>query len=107
MKNIINEYLDDKAESPYANWLTSLKDVKGKAAILSHVDRMELGLFGDSNPVGDGISELRIHVGPGYRVYYAKEAKNIYLLLCGGRKSTQKGDIKKAKQYWSEFKRGL
>lgn len=69
------------------------------------VDRMELGLFGDSEPVGDGVSELRIHYGPGYRVYYAKEGKTIYLLLCGGDKSTQSKDIKRAREYWLEHKR--
>lgn len=104
MKYTINEYIDGNGESPYANWLDSLKDVKGKAAILSRIDRMELGLFGDCEPVGDGISELRIHLGPGYRVYFAKEGNNIYLILCAGKKSTQKKDIKRAKQYWSDFK---
>lgn len=54
------------------------------------VDRMELGLFGDVEPIGDGLSELRIHYGSGYRVYYGEEDKQIYLLLCGGDKSSQK-----------------
>ena len=69
------------------------------------VDRMELGLFGDSEPIGEGLSELRIHYGPGYRVYYGKEKQQVYLLLCGGDKSTQKKDIKRAKAYWQDYMR--
>ena len=66
------------------------------------VDKMELGLFGDSLPIGNGLSELRIHYGPGYRVYYGKEGRHRYLLLCGGNKSTQSKDIKLAKKYWKD-----
>lgn len=71
-------------------WLDGLKDKVGKARIISRVDRIELGVFGDSEPVGEGVSELRIHFGPGYRVYYASEGKNVYLLLCARDKSSQK-----------------
>jgi len=66
---------------------------------------MELGLFGDSEPVGEGLSELRIHYGPGYRVYYGKETNHVYLLICGGDKSTQSKDIRKAKACWKDYKR--
>jgi putative addiction module killer protein len=69
------------------------------------VDRMELGLFGDSEPIGDGLSELRIHYGAGYRVYYGQDGKTIYLLLCGGDKSTKAKDIKKAKANWQDHQR--
>lgn len=62
-------------------------------------------MFGDSKPIGEGLSELRIHHGPGYRVYYGKQGKRIYLLLCGGDKSTQMKDIKRAKAYWEDHKR--
>ena len=89
MKNTINEYLTEKGESPYANWLDSLKDARHKAIILSHIDRLELGSFGDSKSVGNGVMELRIHIGPGYRVYYAREGKDVYLLLCAGSKAKQ------------------
>lgn len=106
MQNIINEYITETGEAPYSNWLNSLKDLKGRTAVISHVDRMELGNFGDCKPVGDEIVELRIHFGPGYRVYYARDGKNIYLLLCGGNKSSQKKDIKQAKKYWANHKRG-
>ena len=75
--NIIHEYLDDDGHSPYGSWLASLGDLRAKAKVIMQVDRMELGLFGDSQPVGEGVSELRIHYGPGYRVYYAKEGVNL------------------------------
>ncbi|WP_286238072.1 type II toxin-antitoxin system RelE/ParE family toxin [Neptuniibacter halophilus] len=90
----VNEYVDENGRSPYADWLGSLRDVRAKARIILQIDKMELGLFGDVQPVGDGLSELRIHYGPGYRVYFAKEGQTIYLLLCGGNKSSQSRDIK-------------
>lgn len=69
------------------------------------VDKMTLGLFGDVRPVGEGLSELRIAYGPGYRVYFGKEGHNLYILLCGGDKSTQSSDIRKAKECWNDHKR--
>jgi putative addiction module killer protein len=104
MTNTVNEYTDEKGKSPYAQWLGCLRDAKAKAKIIMRVDKIELGLFGDVEPVGDGLSELRIHYGPGYRVYYGKEGNKVYLLLCGGDKSTQSKDIKKAKEYWKDHK---
>jgi putative addiction module killer protein len=104
MKNTINEYLDAAGKSPYADWLDQLRDAKTKAKIMMRVDKMELGLFGDAEPIGEGLSELRIHYGSGYRVYYGKEGRYLYLLLCGGDKSTQSKDIKKAKAYWKDYK---
>ena len=72
MNNNINEYLTANGQSPYAIWLKSLEDLKGRAIVITHVDRMELGHFGNYEPVGNGVYELRIHYGPGYRVYYAR-----------------------------------
>ena len=103
MTNIINEYLDDNGQSAYAQWLARVKDPGAKARIIMQVDKMQLGLFGDSQPIGNGLSELRIHYGPGYRVYYGKESKHRYLLLRGGNKSTQLKDIKLAKKYWKNY----
>ena len=103
--NVIHEYIDERGKSPYAQWLNGLRDIKATAKIMLQVDRMELNLFGDSKPIGDGLSELRIHYGPGYRVYYGKEGQHIYLLLCGGDKATQAKDIKKAKMYWQDHQR--
>lgn len=107
MFNTINEYTDANGKSPYAQWLDDLRDAKAKAKIMMRVDKMELGLFGDVEPIGEGLSELRIHYGPGYRVYFGKEGNTVYLLLCGGDKSSQAKDIKNAKEYWKDHKRRM
>ncbi len=78
-------------------WLKSMRDPVGKARIITRIRSAEAGNFGDCESVGDGISEMRIHCGPGYRLYYTRKGKVIYVLLCGGNKSTQKQDIKQAK----------
>jgi putative addiction module killer protein len=79
-------------------WLKKLRDRKAVIAIANRLDRARLGNFGDVAPVGDGISEMRIFVGPGYRLYYVIRDNRIILLLSGGDKSTQERDIKKAKK---------
>lgn len=78
-------------------WLRALRDPIAKARIIARIRSAEQGNFGDCEPVGDGISEMRIHVGPGYRLYYCRRGDVIYLLLCGGDKSTQPRDIRQAK----------
>jgi len=81
----------------FDSWLKALRDPVGKARIIARIRSAEAGNFGDCASVGDGVSEMRIHYGPGYRVYYCREGDVVYLLLCGGDKSTQKRDIKNAK----------
>jgi len=80
----------------FDKWLTELKDPIGKAKIILRLDRAAQGNFGDCEPVGGGVSEMRIHYGPGYRVYFTRRGEMFYLLLSGGDKSTQKHDIKRA-----------
>ncbi|HEY9098543.1 MAG TPA: type II toxin-antitoxin system RelE/ParE family toxin [Thiobacillus sp.] len=80
----------------YDAWLLALKDKIGRARIIHRIRSAEHGNFGDCEPVGEGVSEMRIHFGPGYRVYYTRRGEVIYLLLLGGDKSTQKRDIKRA-----------
>lgn len=77
-------------------WLAGLKDKVGRARIALRIRSAELGNFGDCEPVGEGVSEMRIHFGPGYRVYYTRRGEVLYLLLVGGNKSSQKRDIKRA-----------
>ncbi len=77
-------------------WLAGLRDKTGRARIIHRIRSAEHGNFGDCKPVGEGVSEMRVHVGPGYRVYFTRRAKVIYLLLVGGDKSSQKRDIKRA-----------
>lgn len=97
-------YQDASGTEPFTDWLNNLRDEKGRRAVLKRISRLEYGLYGDCEPVGDGVSELRIFLGPGYRVYFAEEARHIVVLLCGGDKSTQDKDIKTAKAYWKEYK---
>jgi putative addiction module killer protein len=84
--------------SPFIKWLNKLKDRTGKALIAERISRMENGNPGDCGPVGDNVSEMRIHYGPGYRVYFKDTGKEIIILLCGGDKSTQRADIIRAKE---------
>ncbi len=80
----------------YAKWLNDLRDVRARARILVRVERLAAGNPGDVRPVGEGVSELRIDYGPGYRVYYKKHEHEIVILLAGGDKRTQTSDIKTA-----------
>lgn len=79
-------------------WLSVLKDQVGKAIIAKRIRSAEAGNFGDCEPVGDGVSEMRIHYGPGYRVYFTRHGDVVYLLLIGGNKASQKRDIGRAKE---------
>ncbi len=81
----------------FDKWFSKIKDRKAVLAISRRIDRARLGNFGDSEPVGEGVSEMRIFVGKGYRVYYVVQDQQLIVLLCGGDKSTQQNDIKKAK----------
>jgi putative addiction module killer protein len=89
---------------PFSDWLKALGDKQAKARIRFRLQRLEAGHFGDTEPVGDGVFELRLHFGPGYRVYFGRQGKLILLLLCGGDKSTQTRDIMRAKDYWAAWK---
>jgi len=80
----------------FDSWLAALKDKVGRARIVHRIRSAEHGNFGDCEPVGEGVSEMRIHFGPGYRVYFTRRGEVIYLLLLGGDKSSQKRDIKRA-----------
>jgi putative addiction module killer protein len=98
-------YLTEEGQAPFSEWLASLPDRKARAKIRVRLDRVSLGNFGDCRGVGDGVQELRIDYGPGYRVYFGQVGSTIVLLLCGGDKSTQANDIEQAKQYWNDYRR--
>jgi len=100
----IRIYQTKEKESPFEDWLDNLSDINSKARILQRIDRIELGNFGDCRPVGDGVHELRIDYGPGYRIYFGNDGKVLVILLCGGTKRRQEKDIKKAKEYWQDYK---
>lgn len=84
-------------------WLEGLRDRQAVARVLTRIDRLERGLFGDCKPCGGGVWELRVDWGPGYRVYYARAGATIVLLLCGGDKTTQRADILKAQGCWNDY----
>ena len=91
--------------SLFDGWLTGLRDRRAKARIAARLDRLAMGNPGDVKSVGEGISELRINYGPGYRVYYMTRGTVLIVLLCGGKKSTQAADIKQAKvlaDHWKD-----
>ncbi|EAB9445664.1 type II toxin-antitoxin system RelE/ParE family toxin [Salmonella enterica subsp. diarizonae] len=93
----------------FSDWLSSLKDSRARSRVLARIDRMREGNFGDAEPIGDGLSEARIHYGPGYRVYFMQQGDVIVVLLCGGDKSSQNKDIKQARRIakaWREAKNG-
>ena len=92
----------------FDKWLKKIKDQRAKAKILFRIQRIEeQGSFGDCEPIGQGISELRIHFAKGYRVYLKEYKNTVVLLLNGGTKSTQHKDILKAKELWSNYKNSL
>ena len=89
---------------PFAKWLDSLRDTQAVAKIDGRVSRIRLGNLGHWEPVGEGVGELKIDYGPGYRVYFGRIGSTIVVLLCGGDKKTQWKDIVKAKEFWRDFK---
>ena len=89
---------------PFTEWLTALRDKAVQARIRVRLRRLETDNFGDAPPVGDGVRELRIHVGPGYRVYFGQHGSALVILLCGGDKASQASDIRRAKAFWREWK---
>jgi len=88
---------------PVRDWLDGIEGSPAYFEIVRRLDRVELGNFGDHGPVGDGVSELRIDFGPGYRVYYGRDGLDFVILLVGGSKKGQQGDIEAAKEYWRDY----
>ncbi len=102
---IIHHYLTAAEKNAYLDWRYKLRDTATKIAIDRRVNRIEQGNFGDHKFCRDGVWELRIDVGAGYRVYYAIADKQVVLLLCGGDKRTQCADIDRACEYWKDWQR--
>ena len=103
----VREYQTAEGKTPLTGWLEGLRDGATRARIVARLDRLKAGLLGDWKTVGNGVCELRIDHGPGYRVYYGQEGKTLILLLCGGDKSTQAKDIETAHAYWKDYKARL
>lgn len=98
----ITYYADAKGEKPFRKWFLSLRDRTAIQRIAARLDRIEAGNLGVIKPVGNGVFEIKIDYGPGYRVYYSVAGNQIILLLIGGDKSTQGQDIATAQAYWKE-----
>jgi putative addiction module killer protein len=104
----IEHYLTASGQKDlYIDWLRRLRDGQAKVAIIRRVARIEQGNFGDRKFCRDGVWELRINVGPGYRVYYAQSGQRLVLLLCGGDKCSQDADIEQAVDYWHDWQRRI
>lgn len=102
---IVRNYLTLAGRAPFEEWLQGLKDLKGRAIIRTRINRLRLGNLGEAESLGEGVYELKIHFGPGYRVYFGDQDGTIVVLLCGGDKRTQRPDIKKAREYWQDLRR--
>ena len=100
----VRRYLAPSSNDVIGDWLASLADLKARARIAARLDRLSLGNFGDCKALREGVSELRIDWGPGYRVYYAMVGRTCVLLLCGGDKRRQSSDIRRAIEYLKDFK---
>jgi putative addiction module killer protein len=99
----IQEYLTSDGRSPFGIWLHGLRDVRARARIRIRLDRVRLGNPGDYRSVGDGVYELRLAYGPGYRLYFGVVDRTTMVLLAGGTKRTQQRDIIRAKHYWTDY----
>jgi putative addiction module killer protein len=97
-------YQRDDGLEPFTEWLSGVRDKIAAARIRIRLRQIESGNFGDCDSVGEGVVELRVHVGAGYREYFRRHGVAIVVLLCGGDKSTQARDVKRAKEHWSEWK---
>lgn len=98
-------YQLENGDEPLTSWLYGLHDRRAQAKLRIRVRRLEAGNFGDCDPVGEGVFELREHLGAGYRVYLGQHGRLVVILLCGGDKKSQVGDIRTAKKYWADWKR--
>ncbi len=99
----IEIYETANGKRPFEIWIKGIKEIHTKAKILTRIDRLKLGNFGDCKTLQEGVCELRIHYGPGIRIYYGKIGNKVILLLCGGDKSSQSRDITKAKEYLKDY----
>ena len=97
-------YQTQNGQKPFIQWLESIQDLGTQGRIDRRLERLANGNFGDCRPIGDGVFELRIHFGPDYRIYFGELDDTIVLLLCGGDKSSQERDIRRAKTYWLQYK---
>ena len=100
----VKEYITEQGRSPFQRWLKKLTLEQG-AKVQSALRRLRRGWLQDTKHVGNGVYELRMHTGPGYRIYYGRDGEDLIILLIGGDKSSQQRDIDRAKSFWREYRR--
>lgn len=98
-------YQAEDGREPFTEWLGGLRDKAAQARVRLRLRQVQAGTLGDCEPVGEGVVELRVHVGAGYRVYCGRHGKTLVILLCGGDKGSQSRDIDRARALWAEWKR--
>ena len=101
----IRIFITQEGHAPFSDWLNNLRDIKARAKIRIKIDRLRLGNLGDHKSIGEGISELRVDYGPGYRIYFGQDGNTLIILLSGGTKKKQNQDIKLAQEYWKDYRK--
>jgi putative addiction module killer protein len=104
---IIRLYRTKDGKTPFRAWITSLRDITGRAHINAKITDLRLGHTGNCKSVGEGVTELKVDFGPGYRVYFGRRGRELVILLCGSDKDDQDTAIKQAKKYWADYKKQL
>ena len=99
----IEIYETPNGKRPFERWFKEIQEIRCRAQVRFRLERLKVGNFGDCKTIGEGVQELRIHYGPGFRIYYSKIGNTIILLLCGGEKKSQTTDINRAKEYLKEY----
>lgn len=105
MEKTVLHFLTASGRCPFQAWAESLKSKTVTAAVAARINRMRSGTLGDWKSVGGGVFELRVDLGPGYRVYFGRDGETVVILLSGGEKRSQTSDIKRAKEYWSDYEK--
>ena len=100
---MVLHYLATSGRCPFQEWIESVNSSVVKAAVAARINRIRSGTLDDWKSVGDGVFELRVDLGPGYRVYFGRDGKTVVILLSGGEKRSQESDIKRAKGYWRDY----
>ncbi len=100
----VETYVTQKGEDVFHAWVDGLSDMRAQVLIDKTIAKIRLGNFGDYKSVGEGVQEVRLDYGPGYRVYFAEHGATLVILLCGGTKKRQEKDIAQAKRFWTEWK---
>ena len=104
MSKTVIVYTDKAGKEPFTQWLDSLKDARSRRRIIARLRRLEQVHYGDTRHLQDGVFELRLFFGPGYRIYFGEHGNTLVVLLCGGDKSSQDRDIQNAVRYWKDYK---